>query len=162
MAKRHGDIDKERATFQSSHDAYARSIAYLSVVDLLVVPSSDIPESVKQLIAERIDSVPELETILLLREYREQQWTAAEAGQRLYVSTAVASHILSELTTRGFLSCGEATYRYAPATPELEATIDQLAEAYSHRLVEVTHMIHAKPSPSVRQFADAFRLRKDK
>ena len=125
------------------------------------MPSSDIPESVNRLIADQIDSVPELEAVLLLREYRHREWTATEAGQRLYVSTAVASHILSTLAERGFFACGESRYRYAPATPELAVTIDQLADVYSRHLVEVTHMIHAKPSASVRQFADAFRLRKD-
>lgn len=124
--------------------------------------SKDIPDSVRQLIAERIDSVPELEALLLLREHRAQGWTPTEAGQRLYISTTVAGHVLSELTKRGFFACDEGIYRYAPSSPELAAIIDQLAAAYSRHLVEVTHMIHAKPSVSVRQFADAFRLRKDK
>lgn len=126
------------------------------------LPSRAIPEPVKQLIAERINSVPELECILLLREHPEQIWTPSEAGQRLYVSATVAGHVLSELAQRGFFDRSGSDYRYAPETPELAESVDQLAEAYSHHLVEVTHMIHAKPSTSVRQFADAFRFRKDK
>jgi hypothetical protein len=126
----------------------------------LAVPSRDISEPVKRLIAERIDSIPELEAILLLREHPNERWTAMETGQRLYVSTIVASHILSELAGRGFFSCDESSYRYDPATAELAALVDALADAYAHHLVEVTHMIHGKPSASVRQFADAFRLRK--
>jgi hypothetical protein len=126
------------------------------------VPSKDISDSVKQLILARIDSVPELETILLLREHAEHWWTAAETGQRIYVSPTVAAHILSQLAERGFLASGEASYRYSPETDELRNTVDELARAYSHHLVEVTRMIHSKPSASVRQFADAFVLRKDK
>lgn len=126
------------------------------------VPSKDIPPPVKQLVLALIDSIPELETLLLLREHAERSWSAAEVGQRVYVSHAVAAHVLSELETRGFLAATEASYRYAPTTAELRNTVDDLADAYAHHLVEVTRMIHAKPSASVRQFADAFVLKKDK
>jgi len=128
----------------------------------LTVPAKEIPDSVKQLVLSRIDSVPELETILLLREHEQQAWTAAETGQRIYVSPTVAAHILKVLAERGFLESTESRYRYAPATHELRKTIDDLADAYTHHLVEVTRMIHAKPSASVRQFADAFVLGKRK
>jgi len=123
----------------------------------------DIPVAVRRLILESIDSVPELEAILLLRENAGRTWNAAETGERLYVSKAVAAHILGVLGARGFLSSEDGErYRYAPASPELAAMTDELAFSYSHHLVAVTHLIHAKPSASVRQFADAFRLRKDK
>lgn len=119
-----------------------------------------IPEPVRRLIAERIDSVPELEAILLFRENRERAWTAEEAGKRLYVSTTVAAHVLQVLTERGFFAEAVGAYRYGPETPELAETIDLLANAYARHLVAVTQMIHSKPSQSVRDFADAFRLRR--
>lgn len=128
----------------------------------MALPTKDISESVKRLILASIDSVPELETLLLLRDKAEQSWTAAETGQRIYVSEAVAAHILSELVERGFLAATGSNYRYAPATDELRNTVEDLADAYAHHLVEVTRMIHSKPSASVRQFANAFVLKKDK
>jgi len=121
-----------------------------------------IPDVVRRLILERIDSVPELEAILLLREYPGRDWTAAEASQRLYVSQTVGAHILATLAQRGFLVSREQRYRYEPGSPDLAQTIDALAETYAHHLVAVTQLIHAKPSASVREFAEAFRLRKDK
>lgn len=123
--------------------------------------SSAVPDSVKRLIAERIDSVPELEALLLLREHADRGWTPGEAGQRLYVSTAVATHVLAKLAGHGFLSGSDGVYRYA-AESGLAQAVDQLADAYSHHLVQVTEMIHNKPPPSIRHFANAFRLRKDK
>ena len=126
------------------------------------MPGEDLPESVKRLIAESIDSIPELEAILLMREDRGHQWTAAEAGQRLYVSTTVAGHILRVLAGRGFLSRKGENFRYEPASPELDGVVAALAACYSRALVDVTTLIHSKPSASVRQFADAFRLRRDK
>ena len=122
----------------------------------------EIPEDVRRVIAESIDSIPELEAILLLREYGSRTWTADEAGERLSVSKPVAAHILAVLVTRGFLTRDQKRYRYAPSSKELESIIDRLAEAYSHHLVAVTQLVHAKPSTSARHFADAFRLRREK
>ncbi len=90
------------------------------------------------------------------------EWTADAAGARLYVRTTVAEHVLSVLAARGFFAATSGMYRYAPATPQLEAAVDELAAAYSEQLVTVTHLIHSKPSGGVRQFAEAFDLRKDK
>jgi hypothetical protein len=126
-------------------------------------PSPDhIPETVKRVIAEHIDSVPELEAILLLRRTRDREWTADAAGARLYVSTTVAEHVLAALAARGFFTATSGRFRYAPATAQLEAAVDELAVAYSEQLVTVTHLIHSKPGGSVRQFAEAFDLRKEK
>lgn len=121
-----------------------------------------VPDAVRTLIAERIDSIPELEAVLLLRQHRDQSWSVEEAGQRLYVSSTVAGHILAVLCDRGLLARTDLGFQYAPATPELEASVTLLANTYSKHLIAVTNIVHAKPSASVRLFAQAFRLRKEK
>jgi hypothetical protein len=121
-----------------------------------------IPEIVRRLITDRIDSIPELETILLLRQYRTQTWNAIDTGKRLYVSSTVAVHMLDALTDRGFFARSADGYTYAPESPQLEAAVDALADAYTQHLFAVTTFVHAKPSMSVRLFAEAFRIRKDK
>jgi hypothetical protein len=124
--------------------------------------AEEISEIVKRLIAESIDSIPEVEAILLLRDHPSRDWTADDAGQRLYVSRPVAAHVLSMLAERGFfLRTGE-TYRYGPANDAMRTAVDELAAAYSQRLIDVTQLVHSKPGASVRSFAEAFRLRRDK
>lgn len=123
--------------------------------------SGEISSSVRRLIAESVDTVSELEAILLLREHRDREWTADDAAKRLYVSLAVSGHILSVLCKRGFLVESEMRFRYAPSTPALDAATAELAAWYSQDLIAVTHLIHAKPAPSVLRFADAFRVRKE-
>ena len=108
-----------------------------------------------------IDSVPELEAVLLLRTHRDRPWSVEEAGARLYVSETVAAHVLSALTERGVLAAEGPLYRYAPIRPELDLVVQDLASTYSTNLIAVTRLIHGKPTDSVRQFADAFRLRKE-
>jgi hypothetical protein len=126
------------------------------------MPNEHIPDAVRRLIVDRIDSVPELEAVLLLREHPSREWTADEAGRRLYVSTAVASHVLDVLSDRGFCVRNGDGFRYQPESPALGAGVDQLAEAYARHLVAVTNVIHSKPNRNLRDFVDAFRLRKPK
>ena len=126
------------------------------------MPDDDIPNAVGHLIAERIDSIPELEAVLLFRENSARGWSAEEAGRRLYVSTTVARYILEQLSARGFVIQEGDEYRYHPETADLAYAVDQLATAYSRHLVAITQVVHAKPSQSVRDFANAFRLRKPK
>jgi len=121
----------------------------------------EIPEAVRRLVVEAIDSVPELEAVLLLRSHADRDWSVEEAGARLYVSVTVAAHVLDVLTQRGFLTRTGERYRYAPTTMELDAAVAMLAATYATKLIAVTRLIHSKPSPSVMQFADAFRLRKE-
>lgn len=122
----------------------------------------NVPESVRRLIAESIDSIVELEAILLLRAHANQDWDAEQAGARLYVSVTVAAHILDALARRGFFTVVENRYRYDRANTEMETQVAALATAYATNLIAVTHLVHAKPTDSVRQFAQAFRFRKDK
>jgi hypothetical protein len=55
----------------------------------------------------------------------------------------------------------EGVYRYDGATPKQRSLVDRLAALYSRHLISVTKLIHAKPR-RIRQFADAFRLRKER
>lgn len=120
-----------------------------------------VPERVRRLILDAIDSVAELEALLLLRETAGQAWPADAASARLYVSRTVAAYSLGALTHRKLLLETPAGFIYQPASLALAEDVDALALAYSRSLIAVTQLIHAKPGPSVQDFARAFRLRKD-
>lgn len=120
-----------------------------------------VPERVRHLILEAIDSVAELEALLLLRETTGQVWTPETLGARLYVSRTVAAHVLHVLSQRRLLRALSVGYLYEPATPALAEDVTALAAAYSRSLIAVTKLIHGKPASSVQDFARAFRLRKD-
>jgi len=125
------------------------------------MPLTEVPEHVRRFIVEAIDSVPELEALLLLRTHRDRTWSPEDAGARLYVSVPVARHVLSSLTARGLLVSDAGAFRYAPSSADLETVIADLSTSYAAHLIAVTRLIHGKPAPSVLQFADAFRLRKE-
>jgi hypothetical protein len=121
---------------------------------------ADISRQVRRFIAKYIDSVGQLEALLLLRATPELAWDVPLVARRLYASEAETTQILDQLCRNGLLVCTDTVYRYQCRTEELARVVDELAELYARHLIPITNMIHAK-SRRIREFADAFRLRKD-
>lgn len=123
-----------------------------------------IPDDVKQFILENIDSIAQLEALLLLRSSPSEEWSAQVVAKRLYVSEQETSLLLSRLNASGLIAINSgkpSLYRYHPASDDLALIVDRLAETYSKHLVPVTNLVHSKPRTRIQEFADAFKLRKD-
>lgn len=119
-----------------------------------------IPADLRDFILRYIDSVAHLEALLLLRASPETSWEVAAVAARLYSSTEQAGEVLAQLCDEHLLVCEDGIYRYARQPPEHLAMIDRLAESYTKQLIPITNLIHSKPR-RIRQFADAFKFRKD-
>ena len=119
------------------------------------------PEDARQFLLRHIESIAQWEGLLLLRAAPARTWTAAEAARHLYIGEDEAAGLLARLAGHDMLSAGASGYAYAPATPELAAMIDTVADLYSRYLIAVTHIIHSRPKSRVQEFANAFRIRKD-
>ena len=123
-----------------------------------------IPDDLTLFILTSIASIPHLEAILLLRNEFSSTWDSKRVAQRLYIGEKTAEDLLSSLQAAGFLTTDESQtqlYRYQPASDELRTIMDQLAEAYSRNLMDVTYLIHSKTSTRAQQFANAFKWRKE-
>jgi hypothetical protein len=123
-----------------------------------------IPEEVAHFVLDKIDSIAQLEALLLLQREPQQKWTAAALAQRLYISETQTLEALEGLRAAGLIAALAAetpTYRYEPASGELRAIVERTADVYATQLVPVTNLIHSKPKTRVQEFADAFRIRKD-
>ena len=125
------------------------------------LPDELISEDLRDFILRHIDSIAQLEALLLLRRHPGETWTAASSAQRLYIGEADASSVLEHLCAAGLLSCAEGQYRFAGQSEDNRAMIEGLAESYANHLIQVTNLIHGKPR-RLREFADAFKLRKDR
>ncbi len=124
-----------------------------------------IPEEVQLFLVDQIDSIAELEALLILREHRDQSWTCSLVADRIYVSEEVTAGLLVKLTKRGFLTADEMTptsFRYAPRSQEIARLLDQLAEVYAKYLVPVTDLVHRKSRRSIQGIAEAFKFKKEK
>lgn len=123
-----------------------------------------IPPNVLQFVTENIDTVPELETLLLLREGETRAWSEDEVAARVYVSRAAARGILEALRRKHLVVAqGEPPlYRYQPEQAGKAELIGEVAAAYRLHLVPMATFIHAKAPASVREFARAFDFKKDR
>ena len=124
----------------------------------------DIPERVLQFIADKIDTVPELETLLLLWQDTNKHWDADEISARVYVPRETASLILRSLHQRGLAAQDSlsATYRYSANWDTSGTLMEEVATVYRRHLIQVSTFIHSGASRSVRDFARAFDLKRDR
>lgn len=127
---------------------------------------TDVPSDVRRFIASNIDSVGQLETLLLLRGERNRAWRVEEVSTSLYTPAETASMYLEHLYERELLRRDERdngpVYAYDPHTSKVEQVVHAVANIYSTRRHAVVALIVSTPSDQVQSFADAFKFRKDK
>ncbi|MBA2409910.1 MAG: hypothetical protein H0V62_09115 [Gammaproteobacteria bacterium] len=122
-----------------------------------------IPHDFEDFVLQTLDSVAQLEALLLLRDHRAEEWSADMVAARLYIRAEETLSWLERLCGNGLLTSNSGSpllYRYQPRSTALEQTVDRLVDVYAKQLVPVTHLIHSKPRTRVQEFADAFKLRK--
>jgi predicted ArsR family transcriptional regulator len=123
---------------------------------------ADIPEPVLRFLLDHIDSVPHLETLLLLWENPARSWTAKDVANRVYVSPDKARQVLADLGRRGFIitdTTGDHAFRYDPQWDAEGKLMLAVADTYRRQLVQTANLIHSKASTAVRDFARAFQFK---
>lgn len=118
----------------------------------------------EEFIQAAITSVPDLETLLLLWNTRPQAWSAPDVASKVYVETARARDILDALSRRGLIILDERQsdcFHYASVSAEQDELLCSVEHLYKTDLIRITRMIHSKSNPAIRDFAQAFRLKKE-
>ena len=103
--------------------------------------------------------------MLLLWNSRPQPWTTKNLSRRLYVSEEVVRALLEDLARRSLIEFVPGlleSYRYESNSAERDQLIAAVDLTYRREVVRISTMIHSKPSSSVREFARAFRLTKER
>jgi hypothetical protein len=127
--------------------------------------SPEIPARVLQFLAGHIDSVPQLEALLLLWEDPQRLWSEEELAGRIYVGRPVAAAILQSLQRQQLVTAEPAAavrYRYDPQWDPSGEVMREVAATYRRQLVPLATFIHSRASTAVREFARAFDLKKDR
>jgi hypothetical protein len=127
--------------------------------------SDKLDPDVERFIVEQIDTVPHLEALLLLYESGTSSWSVEDVAARLYVSRDTARGSLDDLVRRKLISMqphGQAAgFSYDGAWDPSGSLMTRVVEQYRRHLVQVTALIHAKAPASIRDFARAFRFKKE-
>lgn len=120
---------------------------------------ADLPQNVYAFLLEHIDSLEQLEVLLLMRK-DPRSWSAAEIARELRIMPDSAGNRMSNLALRGIVTeDGTSRYRYSPRSPELDRDVAGLATAYAERRVTVINLIATKHLERIKSFADAFKLK---
>jgi hypothetical protein len=120
-----------------------------------------LPGAVLAFVDEHIESVPQLEALILLRTSAPRAWEPVEVAARIYVSEAEAGRLLASLARQRIAALAGTTYAFDAQGPHV-AVIDDVATAYRTHLVQIARAIHTKAAPGVREFARAFDIKKDR
>jgi predicted ArsR family transcriptional regulator len=119
---------------------------------------------VERFILVQIDSVPQLEALLLLFNSRPKTWSADEMGKALYLRTEAASKILDSLVQRNLIAPvprASGMFFYNPDDENRNQLVEDVDAVYRKEVVHISSIIHSKAPAGLRDFARAFRLKKD-
>jgi hypothetical protein len=110
-----------------------------------------------------VPSVDAAELLLLFERNPDAFWTAADAATAVggTLSAQDASRHIEQFVGSGLVQLGDdQRARYQPATPDANAMVLTLAQAYRQRPVTLIRVIYALRDSKVKSFAEAFRIRK--
>jgi hypothetical protein len=127
------------------------------------VSTKSLPDDVIRFLNEHIDSVEQLEVLLLLHRAAESDWSAEMVAAALYTQPASATRRLASLCADRLIVASPrqpGAYRYVPDADGTGEMISTVADTYRERRVAVVTAIASKPMENVRAFSDAFRLRR--
>jgi hypothetical protein len=131
------------------------------------VSTDGIPADVAAFLRSDIDSVRQLEALLLLRA-QPRVWSAQQVSSELRCGVVWSEQQLEGLRAKGLLEVAEAAggapgFRYAPREGRLNTIVSQVADLFARREHTVIELIFGEPRrDTARSFADAFRIRKDR
>ena len=120
-----------------------------------------IPSDLREFILEHIESITQLEALVLLRGNPEGVWSVPKATARLYTTEEEVAAALVRLCESGLLSCEDEIFKYAPKNETLHRQAERLVALYATHLIPVTNLIHSKLR-RIQEFAGAFKFRKDR
>jgi predicted DNA-binding transcriptional regulator len=122
----------------------------------------ELPEAVRRFILEHVESVEQLEILLLLLRRPGEAWSAEGVARELRISELSAGERLEDLNRDGLVVQVQegvaGHYRYGTRDGPLDEAVRGLASAYAERRVTVINLIFSKPTDKIRTFANAFRF----
>ena len=116
-------------------------------------------------IAEEIQTLEQLEILLLLSGNPHKWWSAKGVYDVVKSSLPSVEARLNVMTERGLLRKEvetETRYQFAPTDEAIWGLVSELREAYKERSVKVVQAIYSAKAPDgIQEFARAFRVRKE-
>ena len=120
-----------------------------------------IPVDVKQFIVSHINSIEQLEILVLLTESK-RAWSVTDLADKICTTVDSAKNRIESLKSAGLVSVSPVNpqaYVYQPRTHEVDAMVANLLKEYRERRISIINFIYSQPIQNIRTISDAFRLR---
>jgi hypothetical protein len=119
--------------------------------------------SVVAFVTEHIRTLAELQLLMAMIQSDDRWWDATSAAREIGLTLQDARHALDHFGAHNLLDIritGDVRYQYCPGTPELRAGAEACAVAFRSRPLDLAQLVTGPSARSVRDFADAFRVRR--
>lgn len=123
---------------------------------------AEVARSVVSFVSEHARTLAELQLLMLLIDSGDRWWDATSAARESGLTVAEARRALDFFGSRNLLDIritGDVRYQYRPGTAELRDRASASAAAYRTRPLDLARLVTGPSAASVRDFADAFRVR---
>jgi hypothetical protein len=123
-----------------------------------------VPASVQFFVTDHIRNVEELQLLIAVIQSPDRWWDPQAAARELGIAKTAARRGFDHLAARNLIDIritGDVRYQFRPGTEALHAAARATEEAYRSNPLAVARLVAAAPKRGIRDFADAFRLRRE-
>ena len=121
--------------------------------------SGNISVELKNFIRRYVNSITLLDVLFHLKKHEGKNWAPEDISLEMRSNTVFARSQLEDLVRMGVVICEQDRYRYHSG--ELSVLVDKLEVLYNTRRSMLTNYIYSQPIDSIRDFANAFKIKKD-
>jgi hypothetical protein len=128
------------------------------------MPQHEIAPLVLTFLAAHVRTLLEFQSLMLVTQAPDRWWDAGSAARELGVTPAAARSALDQLAKHNLLDIritGDVRYQFRPGTEELRAGVAACADEFRRAPLQMVAVVTGQGPKSVRDFADAFRIRRD-
>ena len=127
--------------------------------------TGQVPKDIREFVAGHLPSIEHLEAFILLHKNWTRSWSSPEVAAELHIPESTAEAVLERLASHNFLDVkisNEIIFRFNPMSSDLKAMAARCADCYVRERIAVINLVTTSTLTSLQDFADAFRLKKDK
>ena len=124
----------------------------------------ELPPFVLGFMASHIRSLEELQLLMALIQSPDRWWDANTAARELVMAPGVARRALDHFAASNLLDIritGDVRYQFRPGTDDVRRAALACYDAYRADPLAMIQRVSAGTRGAIRDFADAFRIRRD-
>ena len=123
---------------------------------------NEFPPAVTSFVMRHVRTLAELQLLMAIAQSGDRWWDATSAAREADLTIQDARRALDHFGAHNLLDIritGDVRYQYRPGTPELRDSAEACVAAFRRHPLDLAQLVTGPSTTSVRDFADAFRLR---